>query len=376
MKITILQENLKKGLFMVGHIAGKNINLPILNNILITAAEGDIKLVTTNLEIAIISTIRGKVDVDGTYTVDSKIFNDYVGLLPNQKTTIETKENNLIIECENYKTKIRGLSSEEYPLIPEVERKSFCEIEVDVFLRALNQVLPAVSVGETRVELSGVYFNIGGEEMVIAATDSYRLAEKKLKLKTNNSCEKNFIVPTKTLQELSRVLSNTKDEGTEVSSTGMVRFYVSENQILFIVNQTEIISRLIEGQFPEYGQIIPTNIKTNAIIDKQELVRAVKAAALFSKAGINDINLDFPSGKKNIIISSASGQAGENITELEASVAGEDNAAVINYRYLLDGLSAIDDNKIRIEIVDGNTPCILKSEKDKNFIYIIMPIKQ
>jgi len=139
----------------------------------------------------------------------------------------------------------------------------------------------------------------------------------------------------------------------------------------------ELVSRLIEGQYPDYKQIIPFNIRTKILINRMEFIRAIKVSALFSKTGINDVNLDFPGGVNKVIISSTSGQTGENITEIETAVSGEDNAITLNYRYLLDGLNNIEEENVRLEIIDNNTPCILRPEgKDSRYLYIIMPIKQ
>ncbi len=376
MKISAIQENLKQGLFIVSHIAGKNINLPILNNILIKAKEGNIKLITTNLEIGIVSAVRGKVEKEGSFTVDSKIIADYINLLPNKKINIEQKENKLIIETENYKTKIIGQPAEEFPLIPEVDKKTYYSAKINEFKQILIQTAFAVSANESRLELSGVFFNFNKNILTLAATDSYRLAEKIINVKTNSSGEENkkIIIPAKTLQELIRILSGEQDGGAEYG--GEIKFYLSDNQILFTVGSTELVSRLIEGQYPDYKQIIPVNPKTVTIINRQELIRAVKTSSLFSKTGINDINLDFPKGKKQVVVSSASGQAGENITELEANVVGDDNSVVVNYRFLLDGLNNIEGENIKIEVIDSNTPCILRSEKEDGYLYIIMPIKQ
>ncbi|MCK4554648.1 DNA polymerase III subunit beta [Candidatus Parcubacteria bacterium] len=383
MKLICLQNNLKHGLFVVGHIAGKNINLPILNNILIKTKEGNIQLITTNLEMGIINTVRGKIETEGNFTVDSKIFSDYVGLLPNKKVNIEKKENDLIINCENYKTKIKGQSAEDFPLIPEVDKKSFYSANVSELKQALSQAVFAVSTSEARVELSGVLFCFKDSSLTMAATDSYRLAEKKINIKGDNKEEKKVIVPAKTLIELLRILSSAPEMDGPDKDLEEIKFYISENQILFSCGPTELVSRLIEGQYPDYTQIIPSSVKTKAIINRAELTRAVKAASLFSKAGINDISLDFPAGKNSVIISAISGQAGENITELSANTSGNDNSMVVNYRYLLDGLSNIGSEFISMELVDGNTPCILRpadseevENKEKDYLYIIMPIKQ
>ncbi len=386
MKFSILQENLKQGLSAVSHVAGKNINLPILNNVMIEARGGNIKLISTNLEIGIVNIIRGKIEEEGAFTVDSKTFADYISLLPNKKINIEQKENAINIELEKYKTKLMGQSAEEFPLIPEVDRGLFYSAKIDDLKEAFSQTVFAVSQSESRLELSGVLldFNSGGKKLTAAATDSYRLAEKTINIKSNmeNAPDKRVIVPARTAQEVVRILANAPK--TEEQETGdEIKFYISENQILFVFGATELVSRLIEGQYPDYKQIIPAQSKTKAIINKQELTRAVKASALFSKTGINDINLDFPQGKNLAVVSSASGQAGESVIELDADVTGEDNGVVVNFRYLLDGLNNIQSENVKIEIIDSNTPCVLKpssSSADKgkgdDYLYIIMPIKQ
>lgn len=375
MKLFSLQENLKQGLALVSHVAGKSVNLPILNNVLIKAEQGEIKLMATNLEIGIISRVRGKVEVEGAFTVSSKIISDCINLLPNKKIGFEQKAGDLLVDCENYKTKIKGQSAEEFPLIPEVDKKHCFTASAEEVKKAISQVIFATATSETRLELSGVLFVFFGNNLTVAATDSYRLAERKIKIKTNTEEEKRIIIPAKTLQELLRVLSVNTDGETEEGGQEL-NFYVSDNQILFTYGSTELVSRLIEGQYPDYQQIIPSVGKTKIAIDRQELIRAVKMASLFSKAGINDINLDFPLGKNQVVVSSVSGQTGENITNLEAKVFGEDNSMVINFRYLLEGLNNIESDTVKIEVVDSNTPCLIKAEQNDDYLYIIMPIKQ
>ena len=374
MKISTLQENLKNGLFIVSHIAGKNVNLPILNNVMIKSTQGDIELITTDLEIGIVSKVRGKIEKEGEFTIEAKILSDYISLLPNQKIDLEINKNNALIKCENYNTVIKGEGAEEYPLVPKVEKEIYFKTNINDFKKALSQVIFAVSVGETKMELSGVFFSFNKEKLIMAATDSYRLAERIINIETNTKEEKSVIIPAKALQEVIRIISALKNE--DLNENKDIVFYLSDNQILFTIGSTEIVSRLIEGQYPDYKQLIPVNHKTKAKIDRTELLRAVKAAALFSKIGINDINLDFPENKNKVIVSSASSQTGENIAELDAETNGKDNGIVVNYRYVLDGINNIDSEKIIIEVVDGNTPCVLKGENNGNYSYIIMPIKQ
>jgi len=377
MKFSILKENLNSALFIVSHITGKNINLPILNNVMIEAGDGNIKLISTNLEMGIIHSMRGKIEKGGSFTVDSKVITDYVALLPNKRVDVEKKETSLTVECENYKTKIKGQSADEYPLIPSVDKNNYYSAGIDEFKRALTQVVFAVSTSETRLELSGVFFGFRGHKLTLAATDSYRLSEKEVNLKTGAANgEQNIIIPARTLLELIRILSGLKENGDVAGDDEEIKFYISDNQILFTIKSTELISRLIEGQYPDYKQIIPTSAKTTALVNRAELIRAIKASSLFSKTSINDVNLDFPKGKNQLVISSASDQTGESVINLEADSRGEDNGVVINYRYFLDGLNNLDGENVKIEIIDNNTPCLLRPEKEKDYLYIIMPIKQ
>lgn len=377
MKISTLQENIKQGLLAVGHIAGKNINLPILNNVMIEAGAGKIKLITTNLEMGAVKTIRGKIEKEGSFTVDSKIFSDYVSLLPNNKIEIEVKDGGLVVKTEGYKTKIVGQEAKDFPLIPSIDRSVFYNIDAEELKDSLSQVVFATANSESRIELSGVLFSFSKDKLTLAATDSYRLAEKEIPVKTNNDqeVEKNVIVPARTVQELVRVLSGMKDGGIEDDDKEL-KIYLSENQIMFSVGGMELISRLIEGQYPDYKQIFPQSSKTEIIINRSQIIRAAKASSLFSKTGVNDVGLDFSADKNKTIISSTSSQTGESVAEIDSSIKGENNNVVINYRYFLDGLNNIDDENVKISIVDPNTPCIIRPEKTKGYLYIIMPIKQ
>jgi len=375
MKISTLQENLKNGLSLVAHIAGKNVNLPILNNVMIEVKDGKIKFITTNLEIGITSLVRGKIEKEGVFTVESKVFFDFISLLPNKKVDIELKDEKLFIQSGNYKTTIKGQSAEDFPLIPVVENTNFFEANIEEFRKALSQVVFAVSTSESRMELTGVLFDFTKDKLILAATDSFRLAEKKIKINSSEKeSQKKIIIPAKTLQELIRVLSSAGSENLEDGNK--IKFYLSDNQVMFKIGNTEMISRLIEGQYPDYKQIVPNDKQTSVIVSRSELVRAIKAASIFSKTGINDVNLDFPLGKNKMVISSTSSQMGDNVTELDAKISGKDNGVVINFRYLIDGLNNINSDNISIEIINNNTPCVLRTENDDSYFYIIMPIKQ
>jgi DNA polymerase-3 subunit beta len=378
MKIISLQENLKKGISIVSHITSKNVNLPILNNILIKAEEGSIDLIATNLEIGIIHSVRGKIEKPGEITIDAKIINEYINFLPQEKITFDVKDENIKIECSNYKTKIKGESAKEFPLLPEVEDSNFITTSLVEFKKALSQVVFAVSKSESRIELSGVLFELSKDNLFMAATDSYRLAEKKvdISIEKNKNLEENnkIIIPAKTAQEVLRIASNLSDDLD--SSEKKVKLYISENQIVFELDDSKIISRLISGQYPDYKQIIPDKKETEITVSRQELIRAIKASSIFSKSGINDINISVNPDKKEIIVSSLSSQTGESVINLSGDIEGKSNDITLNFRYLLDGLNNINSDNVRLFIVDNNTPCVIKNEKENSYLYIVMPIKQ
>jgi len=375
MKLISVQENLKKGLLIVSHGTGKNINLPILGNILIKAYQNTIELISTNLEIGIIHKLRGKVEEDGEFTVDAKIITEYVNLLPSENVEIEEVDGELKIECENFKTKVKGESAKEFPLIPSVAQDNYYSCSVGELKKALNSVSFAVSNSENRIELSGVLFNFEDDKLTLVATDSYRLAEKTIKVKSNNSFNnQKLIVPARTVQEVLRILSNYNSEDLNFEQNGEVKISISDNQILFTIDSVELVSRLINGQYPDYRQIIPDKSKTEIITSKQNLSRAVKAVAIFSKTGINDVNLEFKNNK--IIISASSGQSGESRVDVEAEITGIDNEVAINYRYLVDGLNNITSDKVMLKVVSNNTPCVLTADKEDDYLYVVMPIRQ
>ena len=371
MKFSCLQENISKGLNINSRIAGTSkTGLPILNNILLSTEKGIVKLSTTNLEMAIETKIRAKIEEQGKITIPAQLLNNYIDLLPNDEIlNFETIKNELTIQSKNEKTKIKGIEAEDFPIIPQIESKEKYIIKSSILKNALEKTIFAISPSEVRTELSGALFSFNMptvNKLTIVATDSYRLTEKIIDLKKSTSKnKKNIIVPLKTLQEFLRII---KDKGE-------VEIHLSENQILFIYEETEIISRLISGEFPNYQQTIPEKFKTKININKEDFLNAVKRASFFTKLGINDINLKFLSEENQLIISSLNNQIGENETILKTEINGDDNEIVFNYRYLVDGLMYLEGKEITLEIVNDDTPGIIKSVNDKFYLYLIMPIK-
>jgi DNA polymerase III subunit beta len=367
MKIICLQENLIKGLQTVSHLAGKNTNLPILNNVLISTENGQITLTTTNLEIGISCKIRGKVEVDGKCTVQAKLLTDFINLLPRDNVVIELEDDKLKIECANDKTSINTLSSEDFPLLPGVDRKNEYIIKTNILRSALLKTVFSVALDSTRPEISGAFLSIKDKKITLVGTDSYRLAEKSINLDESVGDNK-IIIPIETVQEMIRIASDTSEEN--------VKLYVDENQILFAADGIELVSRLTEGSYPDYKQIIPTESKTRVEVGVSELTQAIKRTSLFCKPGINDVKLSFVPEKNEIVLMSTSNQLGENITTVQAKIEGIENEITFNYRYLLDGLANLGNSNLILEINDNTSPGLIKSDNDKDYVYIIMPIKQ
>lgn len=369
MKFTCTQENLNRGLNLASHIANRNTTLPILNNVLIKATGGVINLSTTNLEIGIAAQLRGKVEKEGEFTVQAKLLTDYINLLPRENVELELDDQTLYLKCGKYKTFIKGVAATDFPLIPEMERKESVTLKSGDLKNALGQVVFAVALDESRPEISGVLFSFSGKTLTIVGTDSYRLAEKKVKLNSSTAEDKKLIIPLRTLQEVHRILIDSPDEE--------ITIYLNDNQILFkLNNEVELTSRLVEGQYPDYQQIIPTMSKTKAKVRTAELNRVVKSVSLFCKPGINDVKLDFKTDKNELVVSAVNSAVGENLVTVEAELTGDDNEAVFNYRYLLDGLNNLDSEEIEIELVSAATPGLIKPVKRDDYLYIVMPIRQ
>ncbi len=375
MKITCLQENLNFGLQTTGHLVNKNINLPILNNVLLEAKDGTLKLSSTNLEIGISSTVRCKVEKEGSFTVDARLLSEYVNLLSKDQVNLELLESEFLhVSSLSSETKIKGIVADDFPVIPQMEKNDPYLVNINDFKKAISQVNFAVANSETRPEISGIMmsFNkIKKGNVYLVGTDSYRLAEKCVKIEKNDN-EKETIVPLKTLQELLRILGNLKDGSTAPEN---LEIYITENQILFTCDGIELISRLLEGQYPDYKQIIPTETKTKIITSTSELTKAIKKVALFSKSGIFDVNMLFEA-QTGLTIRATNNQVGESKSDLDVEFTGETNDTTLNYRYLLDGLNNLDSSEVEISLVDNNLPCLIRAKDKDDYLYIIMPIKQ
>lgn len=374
MKLSCTKENLGQALSLVGGITGKNINLPILNNVLIKVGAQKVEVIATNLELAVVVSVRAKIEKEGSFTVPARTLADYVNLLPDEKIDLEVEENELIVRCGKASTKIKGSSAEDFPVVPVVDGGQGYLLDADGLKESLLQVLPAVAKSDIRPELAGIFlgFNTNGnlKTVTLAATDSYRLAEKHVTLQQGDA-ECKTILPGRAAQELVHILSLTPEAAGE-----KVRFLVNDNQIAVHYGNVELTSRLVEGQYPDYTQIIPKEFRTTAEISTDKLVKEMKAAGLFTTSGVNAVTLRFEPGASRIGVTATSTQTGEYTSEMEAGVKGEENTLVLNNRYVLDGLNNIGSAEATLKVINGDSPCVLTAKGETDYLYIVMPIRQ
>jgi DNA polymerase-3 subunit beta len=376
-KLSCTRENIHQGLTIVSHISGKSANLPILNNVLLRADVAGLKLTATNLDMTVTCNVRSKVDQPGEYTVPAKLVADYVSLLPDERVDLDLLDTSLLIVCGASKTKINGLLPSEFPLVPAVTGGVKFSVPVAPFDAALGETLFAVSTSEARQVLTGCYLEFNGDKkmLTVAATDSYRLGERQIPLSGDIMGERKVVVPARTLAELRRIFGVLRDS---VEIPESVEIEITDNQVAFRYGSVELSSRTIDGVYPDYRQIIPKGSATEIVVNRSLFSQAVKRASLFSKAGLFDVKLEVKAGTNEVILSATDAGRGEHTVSVEGEVKGADNAVTLNFRYLLDGLNAMPGEKVVVKVIDAVNPCLLlpHEQKDEQYLYIVMPIRQ
>jgi len=375
MKLVILKENLKNIVKAVERIIGRNLSLPILNNFLLTASGNFLEITGTDLEIAIRAWALAKIEKEGKTVVPGHFFSQLINLLPKEKVNFTVQNKFLVIESGNYCSQIKTFDPEDFPLIPKIENTSPLKINNQPFISGLSQVVDFASAESIRPEISGVLLICQKDLIKLASTDSFRLAEKKLffEEERDQNEEISLIIPQKTTRELINVFSEKK---------GKVNLYFSPNQILFELPmeetnhpQFQIISRLIEGKYPDYQNYIPTKYETQAVISRAEFIIKLKTAGLFS-GKTNEVKLNIDPKKEGLEISAQSQELGKNQSFLPGKIKGKKKEISFNWKFLTDGLSQIKSQEIIFELAEQEGPAILKPLDDSSYFYIVMPLKR
>lgn len=369
MKISVLQENLNKALLVVSRIVSQRASLPILNNVLINVDKSQLKVSATNLEIGIIYSIGAKIEQSGSVSVPAKLFSELISSLPQDKIQLSEANSNLKIKTIDFESNLNGIDVEEFPVIPEISDSPVFTMDSSPLVNLLSEVVFCASIDESRPVLAGVLFEINKNILKLAATDSYRLSQKITSIKSEKNLK--VILPIRASQEIIRILSS-DDDGKEV------KVYLNENEAMFEFGKIKLVSRLIEGNFPSYEQIIPQKTDLKVIIDRDQLLGSVKVANLFARESSNAIKMKI--NEKDLIeISASAAQVGENNSALKAKVTGEAMDININGKYLLDVLNVIKTEKVSLELSGKLNPCMIRPhdpKKDqKDTTYIIMPLR-
>lgn len=380
MKITCTQENLGRSLSFLERAAGKHTALPILSNFFLQTEKGQLKLSATNLEIGLKCFVGAKIEGEGELTVPVKILNTFIHNLPSGGVVvIDVSGTTLKVSSGGHSMQIRGMDAKDFPIIPEKKGEYFFTLSGDQLKRAFGRVLPSVSVNESRMELTGVNMLFFEDSIHMAATDSFRLAENLLSIEGSPKYREyiletpSLILPAQTLQEVYRIIA---------PETREVKVLFEENQAFFDVDGVQVISRIINGKYPDYKQIVPKSFSYEARLDREEMLRAVRMASIFSPASNGEVSIVLSPEKGKMIISSQSSEIGENVTVLDAKITGQEDLTLsFNPRYVLDGLNAIEGKDVAFLANSNSTPAALREiggEGDvaNDFLYIMMPVRK
>lgn len=362
MKLQVTQENLNRALSSVSRIANSRSTLPILSNILFKTVDNRLSVAATNLDIAVTHYIGSKVSTEGSITLPARLLQDFVGSLPSGVINVELDDTKLHIKTDQYKSTINGTLADEYPVMPAIANGQTWNVTAKELKQALQQVVFAASGDETRPVLTGIYMHVANGVLFIAATDSYRLAEKQLPTKQKDL---SLLIPASALQEVLRIMG---DQDEEVLITH------DDQQVQFKIGDVELVARLIDGNYPDYQKLIPHTFASEAEIERSEFVNIAKVSALFARESAGSITIKLSKDKQTVSIHSVASQLGENTASATAEVT--DNGEItLNSRYLLDALNVMHGKNVQFSFNGKLEPSVIKDTEDDSYTHIIMPLK-
>ncbi len=365
MKLECDVEKIKYAINQVEKITGKNLTLPVLNSILIIAGSKGLKLRSMNLSLGVEVEIPAKIEKEGILAITGSVLSQtFSNIFQKDSISLEGEDGNLIIKTKRNKIKLKGQPCEDFPTIPSVEGSSF-EVDAKKFTEGIKSVYYSAASSDIKPEISSVCIYSGDNELIFVSTDSFRLAEKKIKLKINEEIGK-ILIPYKNISEIIRIFG-------EVS--GDLKIFYNKNQISITHNNVYLTSRIIDGAFPDYGQIIPKTSNTEVVVLKQDLLNALKLSNIFADK-FNQVSLNINPKEKIFEISSFSNEIGENKTALDASMKGDNVELSFNYKYFFDCFSSVNTDSLSIKINEPIKPIIVNPVGDNSFIYLIMPMNK
>lgn len=363
-----MQENLARGLSLVTRAVSTRSTLPVLANVLLRTENGGLKLTATNLEIGITAWVPGRIDAEGALTVPARLITDVVAGMPaGERVDLEVDGTTLLVRAGRYQTHLRGIDAEEFPVIPSAGDRPTTRVSQRLLRRALSEVAFAAASDEARPILTGVLTKFVGDRLTLAAADNYRIAVKSLPI-LDSVEETTLVVPARSYQELMRVLADT-DDPVEIMLAP------SKSQVLFHVEGTELVSRLIDGQFPNYQQVLPTSHTSRAVVDRDELLKAVRLSALIANSAANVVRLRVGDNGGAGITIAAAADVGDAEGEVEAALEGDPLTIAFNARYLTEALQNVDADQLSLEFSGPLSPGVLKPIEDSDYVHVIMPVR-
>ena len=370
MKLTCPQDNLSKGLAIVGRAVSTRSTMPILSNVLLATDGPRLRLSATNLELSINCWIEAEIEQEGRVAVPARLLQEFVNSLPSAPVKMELNPSNRVVKMQCLRTdgNIRGVSADEFPSIPTVEGGAAFRQPAHLLKEMINQVAIAAATDDSRPIFTGVLTTIG-QTMTMVAADGFRLGIRSTALENGPEEEMTLIIPARSLQEMARVLPDGKgqDEMVEIALTP------NKNQVMFRTTSVELVSRLIEGQFPNYKQIMPKEPKTTVVVPTSEFLNASKTASFFARDSANIVRLHMESGE--LTVRAESTELGDNESRIDAIVEGEPSADIaFNAKYLTDALNVVEAEQTKLEIVSPGSPGVIRPVDSTDYVHIIMPM--
>lgn len=366
MKIESVQDKLRNAISKAEKVTGKNLTLPVLSCILLEAKNNQLTVRATNLDLGIEITIPVKIEQEGVAAVPGSVLNNYLSNLHTDKNIkLELTEQNLAVSTTHNTTIIKTLPHEDFPTIPSLLSEKSFQMSSQDFIRGLKSVWYSSATSSMKPELSSIYIYPDDESIVFVATDSFRLAEKRVKARKGKEFTQ-MLIPFKNVAEILRILEDAKED---------VTVHFNKNQVSFSYDGVYLTSRIIDGVFPDYKQIIPKEYKTEAVVLKQDLINSLKLANIFSDS-FHQVNLKLHPGKKSFELKTRNNDVGENVNKLDAALHGEDIDINFNYKYIMDSFQSIDSDSVSLHFNALNKPMIMKGISDKSFMYLVMPMNR
>jgi DNA polymerase-3 subunit beta len=374
MKVTVLQENLARGLGIVSKAVSPRSTLPVLANILIASDEGRLRLSATNLEMGITCWIPARIEEEGSTTVPSRTFSDLVSTLPSDQVMLklDTQTQTLNVRGGTSTNDIKCIDAQEFPPLPVPDLDGAVQINGGDFREMIHQVVFAASSDEARPVLMGVLMQVDKDKLTMAAADGFRLSVRKAVLSTPSPAPVSAIVPSQALKELARVATDGEEPIYMVLPKG-------RGQVVFRVKDVEVVSQLIDGTFPDYQQIIPRSYKSRTLVSTSSLLKACKQAEIFAREGSNVARFNIKTAQSDmqpseVEISATSEETGKNETIVEATVDGGGLLIAFNVKFLREALEVIRTPNVALETSAPNAPGVVKPVGDDQFLHVIMPM--